>query len=229
MKKVIAFALLLSFVACSDHNVDNYNTPEDERLVDFEDSTVFSDEILIGNQIWMNKNLDVLKFRNGDNIPIVTSNTDWVSYARYEKPACCFYQNEENNGKKYGVLYNWYAVNDARGLAPEGWRIPEVEEWNELINFLGGEIKAAFRMKQEEEWNGEMNGHNTSGFSAIPGGYRTFDSPYFAFLGDYGFWWTTSSIEKYSAYKSFIMFNSASVNILSGGKGEGLSVRCIKD
>ena len=79
-----------------------------------------STEVTIGTQVWMTKNLDVATFRNGDPIPEATTEGDWKAYASAEEAAWCYYDNDPKNGKKYGKLYNWYAVNDPRGLAPNG-------------------------------------------------------------------------------------------------------------
>ena len=95
-------------------------------------------EVKIGEQIWMSKNLNVSIFRNGDPIPEVKSEDDWENAAINHQPAWCYYDNEPKNGTVYGKLYNWYAVSDPRGLAPDGWHIPTDEEWTDLHLALGG-------------------------------------------------------------------------------------------
>ena len=103
--------------------------------------------IAIGQQVWMAENLHVFNFRNGDPIPIVKSDEEWEKAGKNKQAACCYYQNSAENGQTYGVLYNWYAVKDSRGLAPEGWHIPSDKEWNVLTNYLGGAdqgLKASF-------------------------------------------------------------------------------------
>ena len=92
--------------------------------------------VKIGNQEWMSENLNVDHFRNGDIIPEVKSKEDWEEAGKNGQPAWCYYENDPKNGEKYGKFYNWYAVNDPRGLAPEGWHIPSDGEWTEMINFL---------------------------------------------------------------------------------------------
>jgi uncharacterized protein (TIGR02145 family) len=108
--------------------------------------------ITIGNQVWMAENLNVFYFRNGDPIPIIKNNEEWNIAIGKQQPACCYYANNAINGKKYGVLYNWYAVVDPRGLAPKGWHIPTDEEWGTLIDALGGEFFASEKMKSTEGW-----------------------------------------------------------------------------
>lgn len=83
----------------------------------------------IGNQVWMMKNLDVDKFRNGTKIPQARTREEWVKAGLMKKPAWCYMYNDPVIGMKMGKLYNWYAVNDKRGLAPKGWSIPTVEDW----------------------------------------------------------------------------------------------------
>lgn len=142
-----------------------------------------SKEVTIGNQVWMSENLNVDKFRNGDPIPQAKTDEEWQEAGINQQPAWCYYDNDPANGEKYGKLYNWYAVNDPRGLAPKGWKIPSDEEWSRLTDFLGGERVAGTKMKYTDFWadyEGKSgNGTNESGFSGLPGGYRnsigTFD------------------------------------------------------
>jgi uncharacterized protein (TIGR02145 family) len=91
-------------------------------------------EVKIGNQIWMKKNLDVGKFRNGDPIQEVKSEEDWIRADSLKFPAWCYVDFDSETNKTYGKLYNWYAVNDPRGLAPAGWRIPNKQDWINLID-----------------------------------------------------------------------------------------------
>ena len=111
------------------------------------------ESVRIGNQEWMTRNLGVDRFRNGDLIPQVESDEEWKKAGENGRSAWCYYDNNPENGKKYGKLYNWYAVNDPRGLAPKGWRVPTNEEWTTLINFLGGKEVAGHKMKSDNGWN----------------------------------------------------------------------------
>ncbi len=105
------------------------------------------DSIKIGNQEWMTRNLDVDRFQNGDLIPNIESNEEWKKAGENAQPAWCYYDNDPENGKKYRKLYNWFAVNDPRGLAPEGSHITSQKEWNILVEFLGGFKIAGLKMK----------------------------------------------------------------------------------
>lgn len=109
-------------------------------------------EVKIGNQIWMAQNLNVSRFRNGDSIPHAKSAEDWEKAGKEQKPAWCYYNNEPTNESRYGKLYNWYAVNDPRGLAPEGWHIPSDLEWKQLTDYIGGNVMAGKKLKSTKGW-----------------------------------------------------------------------------
>ncbi len=108
--------------------------------------------VIMGKQVWMAKNLDVDKFRNGDRIPQAKTNEDWKKAGENQEPAWCYYDNDREYGKKYGKLYNWYAVSDPRGLAPKGWHVPTDEEWLKLTDYLGGDKVAGTKMKSTSGW-----------------------------------------------------------------------------
>ena len=103
--------------------------------------------VAIGSQVWTSTNLNVSTYRNGDVIPQVQDRDAW---AKLTTGAWCYYENNAANGTKYGKLYNWYAVNDARGLAPAGWHIPTDQEWTVLENSLGDD--AGKKMKSTSGW-----------------------------------------------------------------------------
>ena len=192
------------------------------------DITVLNEQpsVKIGEQVWMKENLDVSVFRNGDAIEEITNNADWEKAGLEGKPAWCYYNNDPENGKKFGKLYNWYAVNDPRGLAPEGWRIPDDSDWNALTEFLGGEKNAGSKMKSANDWAADGNGTDESGFSALPGGYRYYYGNFN--VKDYNcYMWSSDESEGKARYVSL---GSAfgSVNRLAGYKEYGFSVRCIK-
>lgn len=107
--------------------------------------------VKIGTQIWMTENLNVSTFRNGEPIPEAKTDEEWKAAGTQGKPAWCYYDNDSKNGAKYGKLYNWYAVNDPRGLAPEGWHVPNDEEWETLENYLGDD--ASKKMKSTSGWD----------------------------------------------------------------------------
>ena len=110
-----------------------------------------ADEKLIGEQIWMTSNLNVAKFQNGDTIYEANTKAQWIKASKDKKPAWCYYQNNAQYEKKYAKLYNWYAVNDPRGLAPKGWHIPSSNEWEELISFIKKD--GIESLKTQDGWN----------------------------------------------------------------------------
>ena len=138
------FFLFLSFafvLACSsDATKNNTTTDEASRPT----VPITRGEVPIGTQVWMTKNLNVSRCRHGDPIPQVTNATQW---AYLTTGVWCYYENNTNYGKICLKLYNWYAVNDTRGLAPQGWHVPSDAEWSTLITYLGGESIAGGKMK----------------------------------------------------------------------------------
>jgi uncharacterized protein (TIGR02145 family) len=206
------------------------------------------DEIKIGKQIWCVKNLDVANFRNGDSIPESKTKKEWVKAGENEKPAWCYYENKTSNGTKYGKLYNWYAVNDPRGLAPKGYHIPSDEEWTILTDYLGvislrsvgnkrvftaGELKAGKKMKSSFGWNENGNGTNSSGFAGFPGGCRGYDGVFYN-IGRKGYWWSATedcSIDAWSRDAWSRYLDCLNVHIFSyhNRKQNAFSVRCLGD
>jgi uncharacterized protein (TIGR02145 family) len=155
-------------------------------------STVDFKSVKIGKQEWMTENLNVDKFRNGDQIPEAKTDKEWMEAGNKKLPAWCYYDNKLANGKKYGKLYNWYAVNDPRGLSPEGWHVPSEEDFKILAKYLGK--KAAKKIKDPQKWpNKDVS--NESGFSIIPSGFCT---QYGAFGGLWQRTFLWSSTEEYN-------------------------------
>jgi uncharacterized protein (TIGR02145 family) len=189
------------------------------------------ESVKIGNQTWMAENLNVATFRNGDSIPQARTDEEWKYAAKARKPAWCYYDNNIDYEAKYGKLYNWYAVNDPRGLAPEGWHVPTHKEWWELTDYLGGWKVSCTKLKNKEGWNDEGNGTNESGFSALPGGRRSAynqDSYIFKAIGYWGYWWSSTKFtNKYAKARS--IHSNGTFQWLDWNNGEGMSVRCVKD
>jgi uncharacterized protein (TIGR02145 family) len=185
-------------------------------------------EIQIGTQIWMTTNIDVEHFRNGDPIPEVRDEDEWVAAGEAGKPAWCFYDNDPANGEKYGKLYNLYAVNDPRGLAPEGWHIPSNAECEILADFLGGEESAGAKMKSTYGWVHNGNGNNESGFSGLPGGYRDAKGS-FCFIEEFGFWWGSPEYDSGDAWSATLSYTFSRLDLEYPGRESGFSVRCLRD
>jgi uncharacterized protein (TIGR02145 family) len=197
------------------------------------DFTFISDIVKICNQSWMMKNLDVAHYRNGDQIPEVTDSTEW---ANLTTGAWCYYENNPENGEKFGKLYNWYAVNDPRGLAPDGWHIPSDDEWEELVMCLGDSSSAGGRLKDkgtfEDEkgiWKTPNTGAvNTSNFTALPAGRRLSDSTFENIRAGAYFWSTTDSSETNAWFRQ-LSFDNARFVRRESIKSYGYSVRCVRD
>ena len=181
--------------------------------------------VKIGNQVWTSKNLDVATYRNGDVIPQVQDENAWENLTT---GAWCYYDNDTSNGTKYGKLYNWYAVNDPRGLAPNGYHIPTDAEWTQLSDYLGGESEAGTKMKSTSGWVENGNGTNSSGFSGLPGGNRSGDGA-FNTIGEYGNWWSSTEFDTYSAWSRHLDYSNGYVLRFTNDKDYGFSVRCLRD
>ena len=183
--------------------------------------------VTIGAQLWTKHNLNVSTYRNGDSIPQVTDPTVWASLTT---GAWCYYNNDSANDAIYGKLYNWYAVNDPRGLAPVGYHISTDAEWSTSIDYLGQNPGGKMKESGTTHWENPNTGaNNSSGFLGLPGGFRSADGA-FVDLGRGELWW--SSTEDDSANASW----TRNVNNYSGDIGRyafnkifGFSVRCIKD
>ena len=205
-------------------------------------------EIKIGSQIWMSTNINVDRFRNGDLIPEVKTDKEWKKVGNDKQPAWCYYQNKLANGTIYGKLYNWHAINDPRGLAPEGFHIPTTAEWKVLSDYLGGHKIAGGKMKSTgtQYWKSpspdedlsDIEVTNESGFSGLPGGKRS-DYGVFDYVGIEGNWWSStesnkkiaiSLTESISPAEHFQLYNSLSqFGYCEGTKGSGFSIRCLRD
>jgi len=165
-------------------------------------------EIIIGNQIWADSNLNVVEFSNGDIIFQATSAEEWTLALKNKQPAWCYYNYDENQGIKYGKLYNWYAVNDSRCIAPKGWRIPSSEDFVSLVNLV--KIEKLYTLKSKDLWNYEClfeereidridldvhqnggKGSDILGFNGIPSG-RCNDKGIFTDLNHFTFYRLTT-------------------------------------
>ncbi|MFZ4671929.1 MAG: fibrobacter succinogenes major paralogous domain-containing protein [Flavobacterium sp.] len=171
--------------------------------------------VVIGSQEWTVKNLDVSTYRNGDIIPEVKDPEVW---ANLKTGAWCYYDNDPKNGAIYGKLYNWYAVNDPRGLAPEGFHIPSDEEWTILTDYLGGENVANLK--------------DLDGFSGLPGGIR-YGSGTYSRIGVYGEWWSSSEAKVFDsdccAWFRILYYLNGYPSRDRNNKDIGFSLRCVKD
>jgi uncharacterized protein (TIGR02145 family) len=181
--------------------------------------------VIIGTQEWMAENLYVEHYRNGNVIPQVKDDIKW---ANLTTGAWCYYGNNSDNGKTYGKFYNWYAIVDSRGLAPEGWHIPGDADWTILTDYLGGEKVAGGKLKATILWESPNKGAtNEYGFSVLPAGFRLYSN--FIYIEMYACFWTTVEEDHDDAYYRILNYQGADVYRNFDYKESGLSVRCVKD
>jgi uncharacterized protein (TIGR02145 family) len=197
--------------------------------------------IQIGDQVWMADNLKVTHYRNGEVIQNVTDKTEWLNLSA---GAYCNYDNDVDYVPTYGRMYNWYAVDDSRNLAPAGWHIPSDEEWKELEMYLGmsqseinqfhvwrgtGEVGGKLKEAGTTHWIGLNTGAtNSTGFTALPGGYRHYISGTFNDMGYTTFFWSSTAEGPY-AWGRGLRAGNSDVDRWHYSRLNGLSVRCIKD
>ncbi len=184
--------------------------------------------VTICSQVWMDKNLSISNYRNGDPIPLVTDATAWSNLTT---GAYCFYNNDPSTEAVYGRLYNWYAASDPRGLAPVGWHMPTEAEWRTLGACVGGLSTAGGPLKEAgtSHWLSPNTGAtNSSGFTALPGGYRT-DFGTFAAIGEYGHWWGPDAFNATHGLGAGVWNFNVVLNIIGADKRQGWNVRCIKN
>jgi uncharacterized protein (TIGR02145 family) len=220
----------------------------------FHSNAQINNSVKIGNQYWMTENLNVDRFRNGDPIPQAVSNKDWLDASKNRRPAWCYYENNKTYGDKFGKLYNWYAVNDKRGLAPKGFHIPSEEEFKQLEINLG---LAGIPFKSTTGWKNSGIGSNENRFKDSDAGFNGVGAGRRAALQGYvyegrrhandanfydkylrGNFWTSDEHIIYTMFNEkvddeavfFELEDSRnSFNRSINDKGSGLSVRCIID
>lgn len=185
--------------------------------------------VKICNQLWMDNNLDVTMYRNGDPIPKVTDPAVWETLTT---GAYCYYNNDSATyAATYGKLYNWHAVIDPRGLAPAGWHIPSNAEWTTLETCLGGALVAGGKMKETGtiHWlSPNIGATNSSDFTGLPAGYRN-NIGLFGTVGERGYYWSSTSQSGAGAWARQLSYGDDQIIIDSEAKKNGLSVRCVRD
>lgn len=195
------------------------------------------DLVEIGGQCWFADNLATDQYRNGDPIPTGLDNTTWLNTTA---GAYAIYNNDPANDVTYGKLYNWYTTADNRGLCPTGWHVPTDCEWMYLENSLGMSVadqetlgwrgtNEGGALKATTNWSSPNTGAtNSSGFTALPGGYRNYDGTY-ANVGNNGFWWSSTENLSNGAWSRILFYSSPRVYRDYNSKRGGFSVRCVRD
>ena len=199
--------------------------------------------VQIGNQCWFKENLRTTKYNDGTSITNVTDNATWTSTT---SGAYCCYSNNTSNCTTYGALYNWYAVNTGK-LCPSGWHVPSDAEWTTLTNYLSANSTywcgsnssyIAKSLASTTSWNSStttcavgnnLSANNSTGFSALPGGYRIDSDGSFTNLGGSGYWWSSTELDGSNARDRALSFDNAIVYSFNSHKRHGFSVRCLRD
>ena len=196
----------------------------------------------IGQQVWAAVNLDVDRFQNGDIIPEVKTPEEWESYGKQAKPAWCYYQNDAINGKTYGKLYNWYAVTDPRGLAPEGWHIAGDEDWKLLLKFLDPKayldthgaavsdfVGGILKEKGTKHWTSPNKTKNKNiEFNALPSGYRDMHGAFHG-IGTAVEWWSSTTSKMGIQYVIEIINSNPFLYNQLANSSFGCSIRLVKN
>ena len=226
---------------CTDSIAFNYNpdaiyddnTCEYPSTVTDIDGNVYP-TVIIGEQEWMAENLRVTHYRNDDVIPTGFDGSQWSELGT---GAYAVYDNDLILAETYGYLYNWYAVEDERGICPQDWHVPDDEEWQQLANFLGGNDNAGGSLKQTgtiEDGTGlwaepNTGASNESGFTALPGGLRSQSNGYYTGLGFSAHFWSSTE-GNYNNAQDWELYNTNSQVFHSQDPPRrGLSIRCISD
>ena len=250
---------------CMDPTADNYDPyaieednscfwTEGSPVCDFQNTYTIDGYtyglVAIGDQCWFAENLRTEHYANGDAIPANLTDNEWNlttsgAVAVYGEDAGCDGYSPDGNAcdpswslNEYGRLYNWYAVDDERGLCPSGWHVPTDGEWMTLEMELGMSASDAnstswrgtyqgTQMKTTYGWNGGGNGTNSSGFSGLPGGYRNTNGAFY-YAGSSGRWWSSSPSGSYALSRGLYYAYSSVLRNLHLPRN-GFSVRCLRD
>jgi uncharacterized protein (TIGR02145 family) len=243
------FTLLLSFVfliflaSCGNNNSsdkkdgDTKDTAQknqaklniklnSDSVVDIDGNVYHT--VTIGTQTWLAENLKTTKYRNKEKIALVAEYEKWPQLT---SGAYCIYDNDKKNADLYGYLYNGFAVTDPRNIAPVGWHVATMEEWQVLIIFLGGDKIAGSKLKEvgKDHWKFPNSGAtNEVSFTALPGGTRSSNGDC-ADIGETSNWWTATAVGASSLQKMSLFYGDYEVTHNDLEKTFGLSVRCVKD
>jgi len=223
---IIVVFIISMLVAC--------DKPEEEITATDVDGNVYN-AVTIGTQVWMAENLKVTHYSDGTKLPELK--VGWIGTS---SGAYCYYNNEMINADTSGVLYNWFAIDDSRSLAPEGWHVPTDAEWKALEMHLGMSqlsvdsvwyrgVDEGSQLKSTAGWSDGGNGSNTSGFNAKPGGYHSSGGDLFGSKTSWACFMSISETEDNLIYGRILMSDKLTVYRASFQKMVGVSVRCVKD
>jgi uncharacterized protein (TIGR02145 family) len=225
-------AKLTGITGCSEYTTEKQSVIFRKNVITLKDfdGNVYN-AVTIGPQTWMAENLKVSHYRNGEIIPMISIASSWIGNSA---GAYCYYNNDVTTVSKYGYLYNWFGATDNRKICPLGWHLPTDNEWEFLINYLGGESVAGGKMKAKgiTDWTSPNTGaDNTSGFNASPSGYRSNSNGSFLSGKSNAYFWSSNeySLSPTSANTSYLYYLNMYASKSSLPKGSGASIRCVKD
>lgn len=217
---------LISIYSCKKEEETPVVPPEPVVVTDIDGNLYHT--VTIGTQVWLVENLKTTRFNDGTSIPLVSDNEQWRGLT---SPGYCWPLNDPINYKDtYGALYNWFTVNTGK-LAPAGWHVPTTAEFTTLIDFLGGKSAAGAKMKETGivHWRNPNTGaNNSSGFTAVPGGFR-WDTLGFNGLTAYCYLWSATRAEEIGAWGFGLYFDKEEITNERYYQTAGFTVRCIKD
>jgi len=227
MKKSILLLIILAFYAYKNHA---------QTVTDY-DGNVYN-TVTIGTQVWMKENLKTTHYQNGTAIPNVSDGNTWWNLIT---EAYCDYDNTAANSLTYGKLYNWYAATSKNNIAPKGWHLPSEEDWNILekyldntvdINasgFIGTDLGSKMKSTGTSLWNSPNEGAtNSSGFTALPGGFRSGTGGFNNIKG-FANWWTSKELNGSDAWMRRLYSDQTKMGRSTYGKNYGFSIRCVRD
>ncbi len=227
--------LFMTAISCKKSDDTNNQSPG--GTITDHDGNVYH-AVTIGTQVWMLENLKTTTYLNGDSIPDVKGNTQWFALS---SGAQCSYANDTANATKYGRLYNYYAVADSRKIAPIGWHVATDAEWTTLKTYMAGNLgnsgSFAKSIAAQTDWvssaialsvGNDLTKNNSSGFNALPGGFR-WDNGSYGNIGSITYWWSATESGSGSAFLRLLYSDSVDEHRASDMKSLGLSVRCVRD
>ena len=218
MNRVFLFSLILSSL------INCFNTVAQVK----DASNNLYSTVTIKNQEWIIENLQTDKFRNGDLIKQAKTKEEWIEAGKNNLPSWCYYNFDEKIGIKQGKLYNWFAVNDPRGLTPPGYKVPNDSDWMLLVENLGGNEIAGLKMKSETDWGNNGQGNNESKFNAIPSGYIFNNGE--SFLGNTAtYWWSNTAKDEKLSWSIGVTSEIKGIHRFHIENIQGLSIRAVKE
>lgn len=227
MKQIFTLLLL---------SISTYSIVNAQVITDI-DGNIYN-TVGIGTQLWMKENLKTTRYRDGTSIPNITSSSIW---GNLDSGAYCNYNNDSLNSAIYGKLYNWYAATDSNEICPTGWHVPTDYDWNKLIIFLdpnadtsttsAQSLNVGGKLKETDttHWSSPNTGAtNSTGFTALPGGYRMIIGSY-DWISYHTYWWSSTELNINRAWYRSLDYNNNSISRFDHWKNNGFSIRCICD